>query len=108
LKAEPKTMPDIHKASLLRDETSQILALSDALSSAHGAAISAAFDDVARTCGLTKIARDANVEMGDLYRAFANPARPDTGLLTEVMAALIRMHPVLDSAQASPDGADEG
>lgn len=100
-------MPDIHKASFLRDETSQILALSDALSSAHGAAISAAFDDVARTCGLAKIAHDANVEVDELYRAFANPARPDTSLLKEVVAALIRLHPVLGSAQTAADGAGE-
>lgn len=88
-------MPDINKATFLQDESSQILALSDALSSAHGLAISAAFDDVARTRGLAKIAQDSNVPLADLYRALADPARPDCVVLQEVVAALIRDHPDL-------------
>lgn len=88
-------MPDIHKATFLQDEASQILALSDALSSAHGAAISAAFDDVARTRGLAQIARDSHIRIEDLCLALADPGRPDCTVLQEVVAALIREHPEL-------------
>lgn len=88
-------MPDIQKALFLRDEASQILALGDALCTANGPAISAAFDTVARTRGLAQIARDSNMEPDDLLRAFADPARPDTALLQEVVSALMRAHPAL-------------
>lgn len=88
-------MPDIHKAAFLRDEGSQILALSDALSTAHGSAISAAFDDVARTRGLAQIAIDSGMPLDDLCRALADPARPDCVVLRDVVAALIRAHPEL-------------
>ncbi|WP_374387935.1 hypothetical protein [Sandaracinobacter sp.] len=83
-------MPDIQKARFLRDEASQILALRDALCTAHGPAISAAFDMVARTRGLAQIARDSNMDPDDLLRAFADPVRPDTALLQEVVSALMR------------------
>lgn len=81
-------MPDIKKACFLEDEASQILALSDALSSANGAAISEAFDAVARTKGMAQMADAAGVSLDDLHRALADPARPDIGLLTVVLRAL--------------------
>lgn len=81
-------MPDIREAGFLKDEASQILALSDALASANGAAISQAFDAVARTRGLAQIACDAGVSLDDLHRALADPARPDTRFLVTVLQAL--------------------
>lgn len=81
-------MPDFKKTCFLLDEASQILALSDALSSAHGPAISEAFDAVARTKGLAQIADDARVSLDDLHRALADPARPDIRFLTDVLRSL--------------------
>lgn len=88
-------MPDIHKAAFLGDEASQILALSDALSSAHGSAISAAFDDVARTRGLAQLAEESSIRLEDLYRALSDPARPDCAVLHDVVEALMRRLPHL-------------
>jgi probable addiction module antidote protein len=82
-------MPDIKQACFLRDDASQILTLSDALSSANGPAISKAFDAVARTKGLAQIAREAEVSLEDLHRALADPARPDTSFLARVLESLI-------------------
>lgn len=81
-------MPDIAKACFLQDEASQLLALSDAVSSANGPAIAEAFDAVARTKGLARIAEDAGVSLGDLHRALADPMRPDLGFLMKVLDAL--------------------
>lgn len=88
-------MPDIRRANFLNDEASQILALSDALASAHGPAISAAFDDVARTRGLAQIAHDAGITMESLCVALADPARLDRDLLETVLSSLIRSSPSL-------------
>lgn len=82
-------MPDIKKASFLRDPASQILASSDSLSSANGPAISAAFDAVARTRGLAQIAVGSNIDLDNLYRALADPDRPDTKVLMDVVDAPI-------------------
>ncbi len=89
-------MPDIQKALFLRDEASQILALGDALCTARGPAISAAFDTVARTRGLAQIARDSNKKPEELLQAFADPAKPDIALLQEVVTALMQAHPALE------------
>lgn len=88
-------MPDMNKARFLRDEASQILALSDALAAAHGPAISAAFDDVARTRGLATIAAEADISLQSLSRALVDPARPDRAILEKVVAEMIRSHPRL-------------
>ena len=81
-------MPDIKKACFLEDEASQILALSDALSSANGPAIAQAFDAVARTRGLAQIAKDSGVKIDDLHRALADPTRPDITFLMKVLKSL--------------------
>lgn len=81
-------MPDIRKANFLQDEGSQILALSDALYSAHNPTISAAFDEVARTRGLTQIARDSHISIRELCDAFANPACINLIVLQKMLAAL--------------------
>lgn len=83
-------MPDFKKTCFLQDEASQILALSDALMSAHGPAIWDAFDAVARTKGLAQIADDAGVSLDDLHRALADPARPDLSFLTKVLQTLTK------------------
>ncbi len=89
-------MPDIKRSAFLRDDASQVLALSDALSSANGPAISAAFDDVARTRGLAQIALQSNIALGDLCRALADPRRPDAVVLAQVVESLIQSLPVLN------------
>lgn len=86
-------MPNVKKACFLQDEASQILALSDALASANGPAISEAFDAVARTKGLAQIAQDSGVSLDALHRALADPARPDIGFLKHVLELLQRGRP---------------
>lgn len=88
-------MPAINNAIFLRDDASQILALSDALASAHGPAISAAFDNVARSRGLARIACDAKIPFVELCNALADPARPDSRVLQRVVATLAATHPDL-------------
>lgn len=95
-------MSDINRATFLKDDASQTLALSDALSSANGLAISAAFDAVARTRGLAQIARESNIHLHDLCRALADPARPDYTVLQEVLSAMIRGHPGLGDLLSGP------
>lgn len=93
-------MPDIKKACFLEDEASQILALSDALSSANGPAISQAFDAVARTRGLVQIAKEAGVSLDNLHRALADPERPDIGFLMNVLQSLTNAR--LGTGDAAP------
>jgi DNA-binding phage protein len=92
-------MPDIKETWFLRDDASQILTLSDALSSANGPAISKAFDAVARTKGLAQIAREARVSLDDLNHALADPAQPDTGFLAKVLESLVSAR--LDTGDAT-------
>lgn len=86
-------MQEIKKASFLQGEVSQILALSDAQSSANEVAISQAFDAVARTRGLAQIASDSGVSLDDLHRALAKPARPDISILMRVLESLTGEQP---------------
>ncbi|KAB7647469.1 hypothetical protein [Polymorphobacter fuscus] len=95
-------MTDIAKARFLADQRSQILALDDALAKAEGPAISAAFDDVARTRGLKQIARDAHIPVAKLLQALADPCRPDCVVLRDVVQALADMHPDLRSQRRDP------
>lgn len=82
-----------HPASLsglLQDEESQLLALSDAIDRANGPAICRAFDEVARACGLARVAALAGVSTASLRAALADPERPDISLLAKVVNALKR------------------
>jgi len=83
-------MPDASKASFLREDTSQILALCDALASGRGSNISAVFAEVAHSRGLAEIAREANISVNTLLAAVADPANPDIGVMTKVVGALLR------------------
>lgn len=82
-------MPDMKKSAFLRDDASQILALADALSSANAHAITAAFDDVARTRGLASIAKQAGIPLKSLCGALADPAHPDLVVLGTVVTCLM-------------------
>jgi DNA-binding phage protein len=82
-------MSDIGRASFLRDERSQVLALSDALASMHGLAISTAFADVARSRGVARIAQEAGMEADEIYQALADPACLDISVVERVVQSLI-------------------
>jgi DNA-binding phage protein len=79
-----------NQLTFLGDESSQILALSDALLSGNGPAISKAFESVARTRGLAQIAKVACLPVQDLHGALAEPSAPNTLILEAVVRSLMR------------------
>ncbi len=81
-------MSEIGKAQMVGDEDSRILALSDALTSENGLAISAAFLDIARSRGIAQMARDAGLSEASIYAALSEPARPDTKVIARILCAM--------------------
>ena len=90
-------------ASLLHDEESQLLALSDSLARANGPAICRAFAEVAHARGMSQIASIAGVSQVSLRAALADKERPDIGLLGKVVEALSRDGSEHAPANQSPD-----
>jgi probable addiction module antidote protein len=81
--------PTIMNARFLREEESQVFALSDALESENGAAICAAFLDVARSRGIAQIARETGLSETQIYAAFTDPERPDVTTLSAILDSLL-------------------
>lgn len=81
-------MSEIDKAQMVGDEDSRILALSDALTSENGLAISAAFMDVARSRGIAQMAHDAGLAEAKIYAALSEPAKPDTEVIARILRAM--------------------
>jgi probable addiction module antidote protein len=93
-------IPNIMNARFVRDEASQVLALSDALASENGAAISAAFLDIARSRGIAQISCDAGLSEDVIYEALADSANPDAGVLRQVVSSMLRLLPGNDHSEA--------
>jgi DNA-binding phage protein len=88
--------PSIQNARFVRDELSRVLALSDALASENGTAICAAFLDVAQARGVAQIACDTMLSEDAIYAALADPAKPDTRILRQVVESMLRVLPKND------------
>ena len=76
-------------ARFLKGEKSQLFALRDALESENGAAICATFLDVARSRGITQIAREAGLSEKEIYAAFADSEKPDMVIVRTILTKIL-------------------
>lgn len=82
-------MPTKSREMLVASNSSQILALQDALTGGNGRAIGAAFSTIARSRGIAAIAAEAGVSAAALHAALADADQPDVAMLSEVAGRLI-------------------
>jgi DNA-binding phage protein len=82
---------NIRNARFVRDQISRLLALSGALVSEHGEAISAVFLEIARARGIAEIALEAGLTEDAIYAAMTDAANRDTVTLRQVVNSMLRI-----------------
>lgn len=81
--------PPLARARLVRDRTSRLLALGDALETGDDAVIGATLAEVARAVGIGAISTSAGIRETAIFEALADPDHPDPRLLRQIARRLI-------------------
>jgi probable addiction module antidote protein len=85
---DPGLLPVFDPADILDNDESRAMYIEEALATNDPAFIARCLGDVARSAGMSKVAAEAGLTRGSLYKSLSIDGNPEFGTILRVMQAL--------------------